>query len=322
MTRTPITIIGTGWAASMHATAAARSKTVEVVRVVGRRKESAQRFAREFRISSFSDSLEDIPEPSRCSGIVLCVPPSLAPEMTMTLVQRGHKVLVEKPGAVTADCLRTLSLMHPDSSTIALGYQLRHDARFKMAKKLLGKEFDGGVSHALLRMLIPERLFSQARRPWQAGAIGLSVWVEAGVHLIDIATWLFGPCRKHAALNVREEGRVVTGTAHLEHESGAVSILVASVVSGLSTPRGGLEVFSKDSRACLVVDRGSYKFPKSFLKFEAEGRTIVHTRPADEDGTLAQLQAFGEWQPRHSENPGVGLSDGLKTLTLAEKLSV
>jgi len=321
--RVGIGLIGTGWAAGMHAQALANLK-IGAEYVVGRSADRVEAFASRFGIPKCLLDVSQLPCPGACPLVIVCLPPGPASAVASGLVSRGYYVLLEKPGAMNfRDLALDFGTKAPeDLRRLAFSYHLPHDFKFRLARKVVESGKLGKPVRAYLRMFMPMISWSPGRKSWALGAAAPSIWIEAGVHLIHLATWFFGAPRILGVANVRSDRQCVAGTALLGHKNEMVSFLDLSYLSGLRTPRGGIEIqFTKGN---LVIDRGSYTNLASSLMVESVDGRLYTRGPTIENGIETQMERI----LRSIQNRGTVLASGVTdlpcaaaTLAVAEALS-
>ena len=316
-------VVGTGWAAEMFATAAASLTNGCLRFVVSRTLERANAFGERFDVPHRLSDPGDLPAPDRCPLVAVCVPPVSAPALTVDLLRRGFFVLLEKPGAENSPAFAALAdQVEPEAlSRLAVGYQLLHDKRFRLARRLSRAGCIGQLKRAYLRMYIPTAGWSDGRRKWALGPGAPSVWLEAGVHLIALARWLFGEPQVITSANVRSDGQCVAGTALLSHPGGVITTLDASYLAGVEEARGGLDL--QGTRGSLSIERGSYRNKVSRLLVQhCNGRSSVRG-PENEDGTanlLKRIISSIRKQGRLPAQDVIDYSSARELLMLAEAL--
>jgi predicted dehydrogenase len=316
-----LAVVGTGWAAEMIATAAATLRRASLAFVVSRRPETAAAFAARFNIRGCRTSIDDLPPPHRCPLVVVCTPPASASRIAARLLCRGHFVLLEKPGATSVEAFQTIDdRAAPARARLAIAYQLQHDRHCRLAKRLIDRGRLGQVQRAFLKMHLPCGTWSDCRRQWALGADAPSAWLEAGVHLIALSLWLFGPATVIGVAAVRKADQIVAGTALLRHASGVVSTIDVSYLSGEASRRGGIEVQGSDG--CLTIDRGTYRDKRTALIVETRTGCVRTTSPRAEDGTRRLLARMIQ-RARGADTIGdglVGYQDALAILRLVARL--
>lgn len=316
-------VVGTGWAAEMLATAIASLTSGRLQFVVSRTIERANVFAEKFNVPNRLTDPAALPGPDRCPLVAVCVPPAAAPVLTSDLLRRGYFVLLEKPGADNLPAFAALAdQVEPEAlSRLAVGYQLLHDKRFRLARRISRAGCLGQLKRAYLRMYIPTASWSEGRRKWALGPGAPSVWLEAGVHLIGLAYWLFGEPQVITSANVRSDDQCVAGTALLRHPGGVIVTLDASYLAGVEGARGGLDL--QGTRGSLTIERGSYRNKVSRLLVETcNGRSSVR-EPENEDGTtnlLKRIVSSIRKQGRLPAQDVIDYSGARRILALAEVL--
>src|ERR1051325_8287436 len=90
-------IIGTGFGAAVHVPAFKAADDFEVVAIVSRHRQNAERVARENGVAWFSDDYREMLERPDVDVVSVAVPGSLHREIVLAAAAAGKHVLCEKP---------------------------------------------------------------------------------------------------------------------------------------------------------------------------------------------------------------------------------
>ena len=243
-----IALVGYGFIAGLHADAIALlGDDVELVAVAGHRADRVAAFARERNIEQWSTDWRDICARPDVDLVIVATPNSLHFEQTMTCLELGKHVLVEKPMATTVVDARTMvHAARAAGRVLAVGHMWRHHPDV-----------------IALRERIQQGDFGQLVRThgWGVHAgWGPSGWfvdpvlagggalIDMGIHAIDTARFLIGdptPVRVEASIGYGAHGDHTVdddGVVIVEWDNGIRSL----VEFGWWQPElGGLEADTK-----------------------------------------------------------------------------
>jgi len=126
-------VVGTGFMGRVHLEQLQRVENVDVVAVVGRKLESAQKLAASYGVNA-TDDYKKLLSDSTLDAVHICTPNALHYPMVKDAVQAGKNVLCEKPVTTTVEEARELQALAAKKST---------PAELEEMEKLLDK-FEGG----------------------------------------------------------------------------------------------------------------------------------------------------------------------------------
>lgn len=169
----------------------------------------------------------------------------------------GMHVVLDKPIAPTAEAARGLGARADAAERLVVPFQNRRwDSDFQTVREVVASGELGTVHRFESRI---ERMRVVPKGGWRdstsAGDMGGSLF-DLGAHVVDQALALMGP-----VVAVTAQVRALRGISDdddvllLEHESGAVSVLVTSLLAAFPNPRftvlgtrGGLRVMASDTQ--------------------------------------------------------------------------
>jgi myo-inositol 2-dehydrogenase/D-chiro-inositol 1-dehydrogenase len=185
MPRTRVGLLGSGWAARLHARLLSEFADVQVAAVASRHIESAARLAGPLGAAAYADYRTMLDE-SALDAVFVCVPPDSHGPPELLAAERGLGIFVEKPLGLDVDVPERIAARIRETGVVSsVGYQMRYldvvdDARGALA----------GHLPALVR------------GSWLGGTPGASWWVrqersggqiiEQATHLFDLARFLVG----------------------------------------------------------------------------------------------------------------------------------
>ncbi|TFH53612.1 Gfo/Idh/MocA family oxidoreductase [Actinomyces viscosus] len=255
-------VIGAGFIAGWFAEAVSREPAARIVAVTSARRERAAAFAEEHAVPHAHASLEEMLA-AHGSGseapidvVYVGSPNSLHASQTITALEAGFHVLVEKPFALT--------LAQAEAMVEAAG---RAD-RFLMEGWL--SAFEPGVARVretlprlgrLHRVLLSKEQFSSRMETYRAGslppafdpALGGGSLMDLGIYPVNLAIHLFGePDRVTATGELLDSGADVRGTVILSYDSGEHAGLEVVCLHSKTSP-GTKSTFTSD-RDVLSID--------------------------------------------------------------------
>jgi len=203
MTSPRIAIVGYGWAARMHARAAA-ALGLPVVGIVGPSEQKRDAFATEFNADESSADLLALLESVRPQLVVIASPNADHFEQASQCVRAGSHVLVEKPVATAlADATALARLAKEHRVTVSVGHMWRyHEDVMALRERIARGEFGKVVrthGYGVHAKWGPSGWFTEMER---AGGGAL---IDMGIHAIDTARYLLGdplPTRVQASIGV------------------------------------------------------------------------------------------------------------------------
>jgi len=256
--------------------------------------------------------------------IVSTLNASLAP-ITLAAVKAGKHVLVEKPGALNAEQLRTIEAAAQKSGArVRLGYNHRYHPALQKARALLAE----GVLGPL--MFLRARYGHGARRgydrEWRADPAlsGGGELIDQGVHLIDLAGWFLGDfptVEGHAATyfwNMKVDDNAFLS---LRTAAGQTAWLHVSCTEWKNL--FSLEIYGRDAKIAIDGLGGSYGVERlTFYKMLPEmgpPETTAWEYPRGDESWAIETRAFVD-DIRLAREPSPGLREGIRTLEIVEEI--
>jgi predicted dehydrogenase len=138
MSRIQFAVIGAGWRTEFFLRIARQMpERFEVTGVVVRNEEKARAFKHKWSVDTYS-TVDDLLEKARFSFVIVSVPRTVAPEITLELAQKGVPVLCETPPAVDLESLIALNQSAGREAKIQIAeqyiFQPNHAARLHLAR--------------------------------------------------------------------------------------------------------------------------------------------------------------------------------------------
>jgi predicted dehydrogenase len=229
-------LIGTGNIATTYVNAVKNLDCADIVGVISRSTERAEKFAAEHDIKHFADSLQSL----TCDfdAVFVATPNGLHRDGAITAAEIGKHVLVEKPLEITTEKLDSM-IEACSKAGVKLGttYQRRTSENNIIIQKMLSKKEFGKI-YAIdlsLKLYRGQEYYDSAKWRGTLDIDGGGPFIQQGSHDIDILCWFFGMPKKvfaktgtFAHKNIEVEDY---GTAILEYADGSLCTIVASTIS-------------------------------------------------------------------------------------------
>ncbi|MEM3608126.1 MAG: Gfo/Idh/MocA family oxidoreductase [Candidatus Bathyarchaeia archaeon] len=197
---------GAGWVATQHVKAYINNPHTEVVAISSRRESSAKNLAnmyglKEVKIYTDYDKLLDDPE---VDIISICTPQHLHSEETVKAAEAKKHILIEKPVAIDLEGLKAMrDAVRKARVKTVVSFVLRWNPCIETVKSMIADDFLGDVYYV-------ETDYQSHISDWWSGwdwarrkDIGVSSFLVAGVHALDMARW-FAEKDRFKASNVVE----------------------------------------------------------------------------------------------------------------------
>jgi predicted dehydrogenase len=238
-------VIGTGFARTTQLPAWAACAGARVVAVASRRRENAERAAREFDVPFVAEDWREVVAHDEVDLVSIVTPPVTHAEMAVAALEAGKAVLCEKPMAMNvAETARMCEAARAAGRLALIDHELRFlPARRRMRELIQGGEL-GRVRHA--KFLFRGGSRASADTPWNwwsdesagGGALG-----AIGSHAVDALHWLLGTRVSHVSAD--DEASLLVnfedgGAA--ERATGVVSVSLAEA----GAPEHTVEVFGTE----------------------------------------------------------------------------
>ena len=227
-----VALVGLGRWANAHAAAGSRSEAVEVIACFTRNPERRAAFAAHHGVAREHSSFGALLADDDIEAIVLSTPNDLHVEMTLSALEAGKAVLIDKP--VSVDLAEGLRLLRVGDAAPSVG--VAHHARRLAGHRAARSWIDGGdagevrIAHATFSN---NRGAKMAKDAWHRRVKGseAGVLIQVGIHQVDNVLYLLGPAK---SVNARFEYGVLgpriptTAAVIIRHTSGAMSCVTSS----------------------------------------------------------------------------------------------
>ena len=185
---------GAGDVSTQHVSAYLHNPYTKIVAISSKREESAQRLAKMYELNDvkiYTDYQKLLDDPD-VDIISICTPQHLHSSETVRAARAKKHLLIEKPVAISLpELYKMREEVNVSGVKTVVGFVLRWNGIIETIKNLLSKNFFGDIfyvetdyqSHAWEP--VPDR--------WEwmrSKETGVSPFLQAGVHAIDVARWL------------------------------------------------------------------------------------------------------------------------------------
>jgi UDP-N-acetyl-2-amino-2-deoxyglucuronate dehydrogenase len=270
-------LVGTGNIAKTYLTACSKVDGSEIVAVVSRSMERAEKYAAENGTGCAADSLSSITVPY--DAVMLSTPNGLHHRDTVEAAGLGKHVLTEKPLDVT---LENMDLMieacRKADVRLGVSFQRRMSPANIAMKKLLDTGALGRVYAADLtvKFFRPQSYYDSAEWRGTLAIDGGGPFIQQASHNVDTMAWFFGLPQKvlaktallaHSGIEVEDHGVSI-----LTYKDGMMATIIASTVTAPGYPVR-LELHTEKGTVILVNDE--------IVNWDVEGVPEPETRVAE-----------------------------------------
>ena len=315
-------ILGAGKIAeSQMAPAIAAAPGHELVAVMRRELDAAQRFADRHGARRAYDSVEALLSSSDVNAVYVATPPHLHAHQTVLAARAGKHVLCEKPMALkTGEARQMIEACRASGVLLTICHYQRFNARHQRIRSLVEEGAIGQVTAA--RINFSERFPPQPgiwhHKPEISGGGPL---MDLGIHCIDLLRFLCGPVESVAALveTLVDDSPVAdTATLLLRMASGAQAVVTSHWTTANHEPERANGVEICGTEGSIIAAPISAKDSAGTLQVKtAAGMRDYSIEPGGPRPHVALLGAFGEGVAGGGPNPIPG-EEGLAGLAVVE----
>jgi predicted dehydrogenase len=260
-----IGVIGTGFGASVHVPAFKAAPDFEVVAIVSRHRQNAERVAGEHGVAWFGDDYRAMLREVDLDAVSIATPGGLHHEIALAAAEAGKHILCEKP--FTTSVTRAKEMLAA-AQKAGVGHAINHEFRMIPARQAFRRMIaDGSLGSVFdVRAFLDMGMLLNTGRGWtwwsdrqQYGGMLQAM----SSHLIDFLIWTFGDIvslsgRLDTFITTRRDAdgneRAVTSddanAALLRFRSGASGLILVN--GAVRTQRSSIE--ANGSRASLQID--------------------------------------------------------------------
>ena len=185
-----IGIVGSGFAASLHAQALRQAPDVEIIAAASPNTEHVWVFTRCFDIPHAFIDYHDMLEGGLVDAITVACPNDLHCEVTLAAAAAGKHVLVEKPLAMNlSGCDRMIRACRDAGVILMYGENLCFAPKYVRAKQLAD---EGALGEIYYTRQLQCHGGPHADWFWDVNQSGGGVLMDMGCHSIAFCRWLFG----------------------------------------------------------------------------------------------------------------------------------
>ncbi|MHB8731462.1 MAG: Gfo/Idh/MocA family protein [bacterium] len=289
--RLRVAIVGVGsWGVRAHLPALSACDGVDVVALVDPRTDVIEEAAARYRVPGiFRDVDTMLRQVDSLDAAVVATPTDAHHAVVMRLLDRGAHVLCEKPLAYTVPQAEEIAASVRARGRIGkMGFLFRCSPVVMKMKELIDQGYIGDVvavesSVVNAQFVDPEKpLIWKMRRERASGG----VYVEYGVHSIDLALWLGGPMSRVVAHGLTSIPRRPAAGGHAAVDVDDVSAWIAVYRSGgqalfragwasLPVGGGGLRVYGRTGSLAWQLDPTTRKSERLLVTTLAEPEARV-----------------------------------------------
>ena len=186
-----IAFSGTGHISQVHARAAQSIAGVELAAIVNHRPESMRNYAAQFGITRQYATVEELLRAGEVDMLVVSTPNYLHAPQSITALEAGVHVMVEKPMALnSAEAERMLRASESSGAKLMVAHCWRFDEEVNWIKS----QIDDGVLGKVLRTKGYGVHVNWGPGSWfvEARYAGGGALADMGIHAIDVARYLLG----------------------------------------------------------------------------------------------------------------------------------
>ena len=272
MSKLRTAVIGCGGIAQVHLAAIADMPDVELVAVCDPVAERAQRAAKTYGAQAYSDYREAIARED-VDVVHVCTPHNLHAPVAIFALERGKRVLTEKP--IASEVSDALAMIAADTGKLGVCFQNRYNGSVKLAREIVA----GGEMGELLALRGSVVWYrtpayyaeSGGWRGTQQGSGG-GVLINQAIHTLDLMSW-FGGVPEMVAGSVSTDlfaGEIeVEDSAHcrVQYAGGRTGVFYATVGHASDAP---IELELSLERGRLLI-RGN-----TLIRYDEEGETLLY----------------------------------------------
>jgi UDP-N-acetyl-2-amino-2-deoxyglucuronate dehydrogenase len=187
-------IVGCGKVAHLHAKALVNIEQSEFLAVASRSETNRNDFASKYKVRAYMN-VEDMVKTEKLDLLIVCTPHPAHKESTITAMESGAHVLVEKPlASCLADCDEMIRISGRTGKILGVVSQRRFYESSKRIKKVID---DGKIGRPVLGIVYMLSWRDQAyysSDPWRGKweEEGGGVLVNQAPHQLDLLQWYMG----------------------------------------------------------------------------------------------------------------------------------
>ena len=306
-----LAVLGCGGIAQAHAAAAGALEGVRIAACCDTAKEKADALAGQTGATSYRD-YADLLAKEALDGAVICAPPAVHKEMALACFEAGVPVLSEKPLADTTENAEEMVRVSREASVLLVtAFVHRFTDLTQEVRNLLSSGKLGRNILASFSMMN----FMDITKSWHGkkALAGGGVFLDTGVHLVDLVRYLFGEVEavtgsfssEFSGIDVEDSGTVLIKT-----KEGPLCSLSLSFAIPQGLPQHFAFMGTEGTLTGAVLDGIRYR-----LRNDEDWTHI--SAPDHFKGFVMQLDHFVKCASGQAE-PTVTGEDGLIALRILE----
>jgi 1,5-anhydro-D-fructose reductase (1,5-anhydro-D-mannitol-forming) len=315
-TRLNWAIVGCGAISDVRiAPALTKSKTSQLVAVVGRDVARTEAFAAKHGAAKFHTSLDGLLGDPAIDVVYIGTPNAQHCQQAIAALQAGHHVLCEKPMALTVpDCREMIKASERNGRRLSVGFNNRFNpAHRELRRRLLAGEI-GQPLFTVVRFAVQGSRQRWRLHPNESGGGAL---MDMGVHAVDLVRYLLNAEVAHvsafAAMSPSSEPLDDAVTALLRLD-GSVAYAVIHVSALETYIRTGVDVNGSDGFVGAVdtlVRQVRFPVPASGTLFSRSSKGVEEISYPADDMFLREVDSFAR-AVQAGHEPNVSGTDGLR----------
>jgi len=269
MRKVNVGISGLGGMGLAYCLALNKLKRANLTAVCTRRKVVAEKFAKEFHATPYTQ-LSDMVKRTDLEAVMVATPNHLHAEQTILALEAGKHVLCTKPMATTlAEADRMIAQSRRSGTKLEIGFQFRYDPRIYTAKRLIDRGMLGRIFLGIDCLPIYRGPEYWREAPWRGmiSEAGGGVLPTHASHDLDYLQWFFGPvdwAMGRADTMIQDIEVEDSVSATLKFKSRTIISLVGTTAA-LASKSPRFEIFGEKGVLALVRGRIESGRPCSLL---------------------------------------------------------
>jgi predicted dehydrogenase len=189
-----IGLVGVGGTAQVnHIPALRRIEGVELVWLVDRDREKAERVAQKFGVPKASGRLDDLLDDETIDAIDICTPNFLHAPMAVAALEAGKHVLCERPLARNAtEAAQMVKAARKADRVLMCGVQHRFRADAQLLRRFVAKGELGPIFYSKSGWLRQRTEWDSDEWRRQRKESGGGVVLDLGFQMLDLSLWVLG----------------------------------------------------------------------------------------------------------------------------------
>lgn len=255
-------IVGCGVIGPVHAEAISSLPDAQLVAVMDRIPEKAQKLANQYGAASYTQ-LQDMLDRERVDVVIICAPSGLHGELACQVMHSGRHVIVEKPMEISREAIEEMLRVQRETGVkLAVISQHRFDPASRQVHTLVEEQAFGRLvlGNAIVPWWRSQAYYDSGdwRGTWKLDGGG--VLMNQTIHSIDLLQWLMGPVKSVFGYTDKLAHRMETedvAVAVLRFENGALGAIAATTGAypGVTTR---IEIFGDKGSAIIENDSLAY----------------------------------------------------------------